>query len=111
MRDVVPLPNGPWGRAACAELHERLTQLYLDRKRWADAEVAARMAAAVGVMDLRDGEAGPLGDVEQARLVAAHAETLHLLGRDDEARRRAEEALRLDPANERAGVLVEKLKP
>jgi tetratricopeptide (TPR) repeat protein len=111
MRDVVPLPNGPWKREACADLHERLAQLYLDRKRWPDAELAARTAASVASMALRKGEDPPPPEPQRAELVALHAETLHLLGRDDDARRRADEALRLDPANERAGALAEKLKP
>jgi tetratricopeptide (TPR) repeat protein len=110
MRDVVPLPNMGWDREACSGLHERLAQIQLERKLWADAELSARTAAAVAGMSLRPKEPPPLADGRRAELIALHAETLHLLGRDDEAKRRAEEALRLDPANERAGGLVEKLK-
>ena len=110
MRDIVPLPNGPWNREGCAGLHERIAQLELERKAYPEAEVAARMAAEVAGMQLRKGESLPLDDVRRAELLALHAETLQLLGRNDDAKRRAEEALRLDPANDHAGVLLEKLK-
>lgn len=118
MRDVVPLPNvvaghpgAQWDRDRCADLHERLAELYIDAKRWPDAELAAGMAASVAAMPLRRAEPPPLSDARRSELVTLHAETLNLLGRTADARRRTEEALRLDPTNERAGVLLEKLKP
>lgn len=110
MRDIVPLPNGPWSREDCAALHERLAEIYLERKRFADAELAASMAAGVAGMPLRRGEDGPLDDAERSSLLTLHAETLHLLGRDADARRRLEEALRLDGTNEKASSLLQKLK-
>jgi tetratricopeptide (TPR) repeat protein len=111
IRDVTPLPNGDWNREACASLHERTATLQMERKDWPAAELSSRMAVSVSAMSLRPNEAPPLADGRRAELLTLHAEALHLLGRDDEARRRADEALRLDPGNEKAGELSEKLKP
>lgn len=107
--DIVPLPNGPWTREASAEFHERLARILLDRKDPAEAERAAAAAAAVAVMDLKREGTPPLDESRRSELVGLHAETLWLLGRTDDARRRAAEALRLDPENADARALVEKL--
>ncbi len=102
IRDVVPLPHGPWRRDAATDLHERLGEMYLDRKRYADAELAFGTAVAVARMDLGRDADPPLDPQTLADLLARHAETLHLLGRTDDARRRLDEALRADPENARA---------
>jgi len=122
LRDIVPLPNAPaeeaaarrpsknaWGRVRATTLHERLAEMYMERKRYADAELAWACAVGVSRMDL-----GPKGEKQAdgattAALLAGHAESLRMLGKNDEAKSRAEEALRLDPANEDAKKLLETL--
>lgn len=111
MRDIAPLPNGKWARAEATALHERLGEVYLERKRYPDAELAWSCAVGVARMDL-----GPKGEPAAAVLVlgdllAHHAEALHLVGRDDEARPKLEEALRADPENELAKKLEGTLRP
>ncbi len=102
MLDIAPLPNAKWKREDATQLHERLGELYVERKRYADAELAWSCAVGTARMDL-----GPKGEpaaepVRVAELLARHAESLHLLGRDDDARACVEEALRLDEACEPA---------
>ncbi len=129
MRDIAPLPNGGgrapgdaprpggglapsgagWPRDAALAVHERLAEMYMDRKRYADAELAWSCAVGVARMDL-----GPKGEPAAdsptvATLLASHGESLHLLGRDDEARSRADEALRMDPQNDAAKKLADSL--
>lgn len=109
MLDIAPMPNGKWKREDAAQLHERLGEIYVERKRYEDAELAWSCAVGVARMDL-----GPKGEPAAeaprvAELLARHAESLHLLGRDDEARARVEEALRLDAASEPALKLRESL--
>lgn len=99
LRDIVPLPNGAWTREKAARLHERLARIALERKDAADAERSAATAAAVADMPLGPKGEEPLDDPSRSGLAALHAETLLLLGRTDEARRRADEAVRLDPEN------------
>ncbi|MCG3132970.1 MAG: Beta-barrel assembly-enhancing protease [Planctomycetes bacterium] len=110
MRDVVPLPNGRnWPREQCASLHERLARIQLGRKAFAEAEVSALMAFEASFMDLgRQGEP-PLVDRRRAELLALRGTALDLLGRKDEARKAAEEALRLDPESEDARDLLDRL--
>lgn len=102
MLDIAPLPNAKWSREDATQLHERLAEIYMERKRWADAELAWSCAVGVARMDL-----GPKGEpaaesTRVAALLAQHGTALHLLGRRDEARARVEEALRLDDACEPA---------
>jgi hypothetical protein len=107
--DIVPLPNGPWTREACAEFHERRAVTALERKDYAEAERAAAAASAVAVMELAREGARMLDEPRRSELVRLHAESLWLLGRTDDARRLVAEALRLDPENADARTLAEKL--
>jgi tetratricopeptide (TPR) repeat protein len=117
MRDVAPLPNlapaqqrpggkspaGPprgWTRENALAIHERLGELYLERKRYADAELAYACAVGVARMDVGSKDDPPLEGAAVADLLAHQAEALHLLGKADEARARLDEAKRLDPENE-----------
>jgi tetratricopeptide (TPR) repeat protein len=124
MRDIAPLPNAPsrdpgappspraaagWPRDAAVSLHERLGEMYMERKRYADAELAYACAVGVARMDIGDGAPGAEPPVV-ADLLAHHAETLHLLGRADDARARLAEALRLDAENELAKKLQQTLQ-
>jgi tetratricopeptide (TPR) repeat protein len=133
LRDIVPLPNSVmrpaggegtkkddkkdaperkavgWTRADAGGLHERLAEHYMDRKRYADAELAWACAVGAARMDLGPNGEPPLEPTALAGLVVAHGESLRLLGRAEEARARAEEALRLDPANEDAKKLKDDL--
>jgi tetratricopeptide (TPR) repeat protein len=124
LRDLVPLPNGAmpgppapggaphqalWDRESAIWLHERLGEIYLARKRYEDAELAWSCAVGVARMNLgAKGEPPAESDVV-ANLLAHHAESLQLVGRIDEARSRAQEALRLDAENELAKRVLEAL--
>jgi tetratricopeptide (TPR) repeat protein len=114
VRDIAPLPNMKWKRSSAVALHERLGDLYMARKRYDDAELAWSCAVGCARMQLvaKDGKAEDLKPLEPpavADLLAHQGESLHLLGRVDEAKARAEEALRLDPENEAAKKLTESL--
>lgn len=117
MRDIAPLPNvspewpkAAWPRANAIALHQRLGESYMDRKRYADAELA--YACAVGAARMNTGiETDPPAEAPiVADLLAHHAEALHLIGHDDECRARIDEALRLDPENETAKKLQQSLQ-
>ena len=106
--DVVPLPNGKWTRDDAVWLHRRLAEIYMERKRYADAELA--WSCAVGVARMEVGQRGggePASAADTADLLAHHAESLLLLGREAEAKARVGEALRLDETNELANRLHE----
>jgi tetratricopeptide (TPR) repeat protein len=129
LRDIVPLPNVAarpprkpddktdqpeekhqgWQREDAVAVHERLAEIYIERKRYADAELAWSCAVGCARMDL--GATGPkaLDPTHVAEMVACQGEALHLLGRIDEAKARLEEALRLDPNCESAKALKEVL--
>jgi tetratricopeptide (TPR) repeat protein len=114
VRDIAPLPNMKWKRSSAVALHERLGELYMDRKRYDDAELAWSCAVGCARMQLvkKDGspdDIKPLDPPAVADLLARQGESLHLLGRVDEAKARADEALRLDPENEAAKKLAESL--
>jgi len=49
----------------------------------------------------------PASPQDTADLIAHHAESLHLLGREEQAKARVDEALRLDASNETANRLHE----
>ena len=108
MRDIAPLPNvGPnvppparWRRDAALAIHERLGEMYLERKRYPEAELAWACAVGVARMELQVKDEPVAPPAALAELLAHHAEALHLIGRDDAARARVEEAKRLDPENE-----------
>jgi tetratricopeptide (TPR) repeat protein len=107
VRDIAPLPNMRWKRSSAVALHERLGEMYMERKRYEDAELAWSCAVGCARMQLpaKEGEPAdikPFDAPAVADLLARHGESLHLLGRVDEAKARAEEALRLDPENEAA---------
>jgi tetratricopeptide (TPR) repeat protein len=106
--DVVPLPNDKWTRVDAIWLHRRLAEIYMERKRYADAELA--WSCAVGVARMEVGQRGggePAPPAETADLLAHHAESLLLVGREDQAKARVAEALRLDETNEIANRLHE----
>ena len=105
--DIVPLPNGKWGRDDAIQLHRRLAEMYLERKRYEDAELAWSCAVGVARMELGPRSAPPAQPAETADLLAHHAESLHLLGREEQAKARVDEALRLDETNETANRLHE----
>ena len=109
VREIVPLPNLKWSREDCAGIHERISQLRLERKDHAPAELAARCAAEVAIMSLGSAGEKPLEPARRAELLAAHAETLRLLGRSDESASRAREAIRLDPENVEAAETLRNL--
>jgi len=114
VRDVVPMPDMKWKRTSAVALHERLAEMYGERKRHDDAELAWSCAVGCARMQLskKDGAAEdikPLDAALVADLVARHGESLNLLGRTDEARAHADEALRLDPSNETAKKLLDSL--
>jgi tetratricopeptide (TPR) repeat protein len=109
--DVVPLPNGEeWTRVDAIWLHRRLAEIYMERKRYEDAELAWSCAVGVARMEVgRRGGGDPAPPADTADLLAHHAESLHLLGRDDQAKARVAEALRLDETNEKANKLHESI--
>lgn len=114
IRDVVPMPfqgGDPWGREQATELNRRIGEIYLERKDYAQAEVACDMAAEVAVMPTGTDKDKPLADDVRSDLLTRHAECLRLLGRTDAARRRVQEALTLDAENEDALHLLEALGP
>lgn len=109
--DVVPLPNGKlWSREDAIWLHRRLAEMYMERKRYADAELAWSCAVGVARMELGQRGGPPASAADTADLLAHHAESLLLLGREDQARARVDEALRLDETNETANRLHESSK-
>jgi cytochrome c-type biogenesis protein CcmH/NrfG len=114
VRDIAPLPNMKWKRTSAVALHERLGDLYMDKKKYDDAELAWSCAVGCARMQLPEKEGKPedvkpLDAPAVADLIARHGESLHMLGRIDEAKARAQEALRLDPGNEAAKKLSESL--
>jgi len=120
MRDIVADPErrqepsaaGPVAaRNSALALNERLGEMYLERKRYEDAELAYACAIGVARMDLAMKEQPPSDPPVVAELLAHHAETLHLLGKDEDARARIEEAKRLDPENETVKKVEETLHP
>jgi hypothetical protein len=108
-----PSPRSPsglgWPRTEAVALHERLAEIYMERKRYADAELAWSCAVGVARMDVGGKGEPPAEPSVVADLLAHHAEALHLVGHDDDCRARIEEALRLDPENEAAKKLRESL--
>jgi tetratricopeptide (TPR) repeat protein len=108
--DVVPLPNGKWSRIDAIWLHRRLAEMYMERKRYEDAELAWSCAVGVARMEVGRRGGGPVASpAETADLLAHHAESLHLLGREEQAKARVDEALRLDETNETANRLHESI--
>jgi len=83
----------------------------MNKKQYDDAELAWSCAVGCARMQLPEKEGKP-EDVKPfdatavADLIARHGESLQLLGRVDEAKARAQEALRLDPENEAAKKLA-----
>jgi cytochrome c-type biogenesis protein CcmH/NrfG len=115
VREIAPMPNMKWSRASAVSLHERLAEMYMERKRYADAELAWACAVGCARMQLavKDGapeEIKPFDAAAVAELVARHGESLHLIGRTEDAKARADEAMRLDPENEAAKKLLESLR-
>jgi tetratricopeptide (TPR) repeat protein len=128
--DIAPLPNAPreqntdesdpktpmkasghgWPRESAIALHQRLGEIYLERKRYEDAELAWSCAVGVARMEVGRRGGGPVASpAETADLLAHHAESLHLLGREEQAKARVDEALRLDETNETANRLHESI--
>jgi tetratricopeptide (TPR) repeat protein len=117
MRDIAPLPNmnplwanQAWPRAEATAIHERLGEIYLERKRYAEAELAWSCAVGAARMELGAKADPPAEAPVLAELLARHAESLHLLGKADECRAKLDEALRLDPECEAAKKLQGELR-
>ncbi len=111
IRDVVPLPHGNVSRSTTVELHGRIGELLLEQKDYAPAELARRLAVATARMDLGADGPLPIDGPELSELLFLHAETLHLLGQMDEARRSLDDALSADPENGDAQELRDRIRP
>lgn len=111
LRDIAPLPHGPFGRPLALELHSRIAELCAARGEHAEVELSRRVAVGVACMETPNPQEPPLEGPDLADLLVLHAEALRLVGRLDEARHRIGEALRLDPENPDARTLGERLRP
>ena len=111
IRDIVPLPHQMVGRAQVLELHGRIGDLCEEAGENAELELSRRLAVGVARMETRNPEDPPLEGPELSDLLVRHAAALRVIGHVEEAQHRVEEALRLDPENEDAVELRDRLRP
>jgi tetratricopeptide (TPR) repeat protein len=110
VRDVCPLPNGPFTRSMAVELHGRLGELYAGLTRHGDAEFAFRLAVGVARMDAGDRAEPALTGPDLSDLLVRHAEALRTLGREEDALAAVRDALREDPENDDAKDLERRMQ-
>jgi tetratricopeptide (TPR) repeat protein len=111
LRDIVPLPHGPFAREQALQLHERIAELCEAAGDNEELELSRRLAVGVARMETRNKQDPPVEAPELSDILVRHATALRLVGRLEEAQHRVEEALRLDPENPDALELRDRLRP